>query len=172
MRDVETSGNPPRTGVWTSLYQYLMFSSIFLCNWLSLHLVTSWKGLFSRMFRWIRVDTLWFGVSRREHRCCYSSDVRRCKICTQTACLCILNGEIARLQLYLPLNTFSQDALTLPFSGWTYYRRCAFMNTCKPRVVPYALTTGKSVIVANPTRVNIFDSELPLELYPAVLTLS
>jgi len=32
VRDVETGGNPSRTGVWTSLYQSLMFSSTFSCN--------------------------------------------------------------------------------------------------------------------------------------------
>jgi len=95
VRDVETGGNPFRTGAWTSLYQSVMFSSIFRCNWLSSRLVSFLKRFFSRMYRWTRVDTSLFAVRRRENICWYASDIRRCKICTYTACLCVINEGTA-----------------------------------------------------------------------------
>jgi hypothetical protein len=98
VRDVETGVNPSRTGAWTSsLYQSLMFSSIFRCNWLSPRIVSYSKRLFSRMYRRTRVDTRRFGVRRPEYCCRYFSDIGRCKICTQTACLWNRNEKTACL---------------------------------------------------------------------------
>ena len=91
VRDVETGGNPSRTGAWKSPYQSLMFSSTFRCNWLLSRLVSILNKLFSRKYRWTWVDTSRFGVRRREHRCWYSSDIRSYKICAHTVCLWIVN---------------------------------------------------------------------------------